>query len=161
MTVHEANIPNVVPDPGTMSLRTVLRRDDCDAWLETISKERLDLPETFDDNLPAFIPTPRAGVPADAQVFDSLIASVVRRNGNPKSRWAVDGSRRFNKGQTRDPLASSSTCLLMSVFLVLALAVQFGWAISQFGVAKAYMPAMHLRTYFTRYPKILAIQNRR
>ena len=64
--LHEANIPAVVPDPGAMSMRTVLRRDDCDAWLETISKERLDLPGTFDDNTPAFVPALHADVPTDA-----------------------------------------------------------------------------------------------
>ena len=150
--LHQENTPAVVADPGAMSLRTVLRRNDCDEWIKTISDERLDLPETFDDNLPAFIPTPRADVPADAQVFDSLITNVVRRNGKLKSRWVVDGSRRSNKGQTRDPSASSPTCLAMSVFLVLALAAQFGWTISQFDVVKAYMLATPLRTYFIRYP---------
>ena len=97
-----------------------------DAWIETISKERFDLPKTFDDSIPAFFPTPCADVPADAQVFDSLITNVVRRNGKPKSRWVVDGSRRNNKVQTRDPAASSPTYLAMSVFLVLALAAKFG-----------------------------------
>ena len=150
--LHETNIAAVVSDPGAISLRTVLRRGDCDAWLETISKERLDLPETFDDNLPAFVPTPLAEAPADAQVFDPLITSAVRRNGNPKSRWVVDGSRRNNKGQTRDPDVSPPTCLVMSVFLVLALAAQFDWTISQFDVAKSYMLATPLRTYFTRHP---------
>ena len=45
----------------------------------------------------------------------------------------------------------------MSVFLVLALAAQFGWTIPQFDVAKAYavkayMLATPPRTYFIRYP---------
>ena len=121
-------------------LRTVLRRDNCDAWLEATSKERPDLPETFDDNLTAFVPTPRDDVPADAQVFDSLITNVVRRNGKPKARWVVDDSRRFNKGQTQDPSASPPTCLAMPVFLVLALAAQFGWMISHHGLGPARLP---------------------
>ena len=123
-------MPAEVSDPGAMSLRIVTRRDDCDVWLETISNERLDLPKTFDDNTPAFIPTLRAGVPADAHVFDSLITNITHRNGKPKSRWVVDGSRRSNKGQPRDPPASSPAYLAMSVFLVPAIAAQFGWAIS-------------------------------
>ena len=150
--LHEANTSAVVSDPSAMSLRDVLRCGDCNACLETISKERLDLLETFNNNLPAFVPTPRADVPADAKVFDSLITSVVRSNGKPKSRWVVDGSRRNNKGQIRDPSASSPTCLAMSVFLVLALAAQFGWTISQFGVIKAHMLATHIRTNFIRHP---------
>ena len=124
--LHETNIATVVSDPGAMSLRTVPRRGDCEAWLDTISKERLGLSETFDDNLPAFVPTPRAGAPADTQVFDLLITNVARRNVKPKSCWVVDGSRRDNKGQTRDPAASPPTCLDMSVFLVAALAAKFG-----------------------------------
>ena len=85
-------------------------------------------------------------------MFDSLITNAARRNGNPKSRWVVDGSRRFNKGQTRDPSASSPTCVAISVFLVLALAAQLGWTISRFDVIKAHMLATPLRTYFIRYP---------
>ena len=76
-----------------MSLRTVLRRGDCGAWVQAISKERLDMADTFDDNLTAFVPTPRADVPADAQVFDSLITNVIRSNKTQKSRCVVDGSR--------------------------------------------------------------------
>ena len=150
--LHEANIPAVMFNPGAKSLRTVPWRNDCDAWLETTSKERLDLPETFDGNLTVFVQTPRADVPTDAQVFDSLIANVIRRDGKPKSRLVVDGSRRFNKGQTRDPSASSPTCLAMSVFLVLALAAQLDWVISQFDVAKTHMLAAPLHAYFIRFP---------
>jgi hypothetical protein len=40
----------------------------------------------------------------------------------------------------------------MSVFLVLALAAQNNWTISQFDVIKAYMLAAPLRTYYIRYP---------
>ena len=40
----------------------------------------------------------------------------------------------------------------MSVFLVLALAAQNDWTISQFDVVKAYMLAAPLRTYYIRYP---------
>ena len=142
--LHEANIPAVVPDPGAMSLRTVFRRGDCDAWIEAISNEQPDLPEVFDDNTPAFAPTPRDDTPTDAQVFDSLITSVVHRNGKPKSRWVVDSSRRFNKGRTRDPSTSSPTCLAMSVALALAPVAQFDRSILQLDVAKAYMLAAPL-----------------
>ena len=40
----------------------------------------------------------------------------------------------------------------MSISLVLALAAQFGWAISQFDAVRVYMLATPPRTYFIRYP---------
>ena len=40
----------------------------------------------------------------------------------------------------------------MHLFLVPALASQFGWSVPQFDVAKAYMLAAPLHTYFIRHP---------
>ncbi len=115
-----------------------------------INAERLDKASTFDDNLPAFVRTPLEDAPVGAIIKDSLVTNTYSRAHKRKSRWVVDGSRR--PGDERDPSSSSPTCLAASVFLVLAMAAQFGWAIKQFDVVKAYMLAAPLFTYYIRYP---------
>ena len=104
----------MVHDPGDIPLHTVLRHSD--VWLDANSGERLNMPETLDENPPTFVPTPRADAPTD------------------------------------DPITPSPTCLVMSIFLILTLAAQFGWSISRFNVVKAHMLATPFHNCFISYP---------
>ena len=63
------------PDPDEMSFRDAMRSPRADEWCEAITKERLDLGETFPDGRPALVRVHKNDMPTGARVYNSVDAA--------------------------------------------------------------------------------------
>jgi len=98
--------------------------------VKAIGAECLWDPANFDDGVPAMVRVPVSEVPPGAPVCNTISVNLQKRgSGKFKSRTVLDESR---TSQGRQPENSSPACLTSTLLLMLSIACQMAWTITQF-----------------------------
>jgi hypothetical protein len=149
--VHCTNpAPSATP-PGAMSISEALKTGHRTEYVGAIGAECLWDPANFDDGVPAMVRVPVSEVPPGAPVCNTISVNLQKRgSGKFKSRTVLDESR---TSQGRQPENSSPACLTSTLLLMLSIACQMAWTITQFDVTTAYLLAAPIRLQFARFPR--------